>query len=42
MLVGRREYLESLARRMGYNPERDDTDADLVVVCRLRGLPWVN
>jgi hypothetical protein len=29
--------LERLARLVGYEPERDDTDADLILAIRLRG-----
>jgi hypothetical protein len=29
--------LERKARLVGYEPERDDTDADLILVIRLRG-----
>lgn len=31
-----REELEAQARRLGYEPERDDTDADLILEIRLR------
>ncbi len=32
----RRIELESKARLLGYEPERDDTDADLVLVINMR------
>jgi len=38
----RRMELERLARSVGYYADRDDTDSDLVSVCRARGLHWVN
>jgi len=38
----RRQYLEQCARSVGYNAERDDTDSDLILICHLRGLLWVN
>ena len=32
-----RVELERRARLLGYEPERDDTDADLILAIRLRG-----
>jgi hypothetical protein len=31
-----RKELESTAKRLGYEPDRDDTDADLVLAINLR------
>ena len=38
MQTDRRQYLEAMANRVGYRAERDDTDEDLIRICRLRGL----
>jgi len=32
-----RAELEQQARLVGYEPERDDTDTDLILVIRIRG-----
>jgi len=32
-----RTELERKARLLGYEPDRDDTDADLILAIRLRG-----
>jgi len=32
-----RPELERKARLLGYEPDRDDTDADLILAIRLRG-----
>lgn len=42
MKTERREYLERLARSVGWNPEITDRDTDLVSICRERGLDWVD
>jgi len=34
----RRLELERLAKSVGYDAEADDTDTDLISICRLRGL----